>query len=73
MTDPEHESMLALWKEIAEQFQYPREAKRTDIYTLVDSSETGALEWFGQMHEVDSSETWSQGWFGQTDDLTPSR
>jgi hypothetical protein len=53
--DPEHESMRALWKELAAEFIYPKEAGRSDIYTLVDSSETGALEWFGQMHESPAS------------------
>jgi hypothetical protein len=49
--DPEHESMLALWKEAQEQFKSQQEAEKDDIYSLVESSETGALEWFGQMHD----------------------
>jgi hypothetical protein len=50
-SDPEYESMRALWEEVAAEFKYPQEAERSDIYTLVDSSQTGALEWFGQMHD----------------------
>jgi hypothetical protein len=49
--DPECEAVRALWQESAKEFKFPTEAEKTEIYSLVDSSETGALEWFGQMYD----------------------
>jgi hypothetical protein len=49
--DPEHESMRALWEEAAAKFKNSLESERADIYALVDASETGALEYFGQMDD----------------------
>jgi hypothetical protein len=56
--------MRALWEEVEVKFKYPQETPRADIYALIDSSETGALEWFGQMHEVETG--------SQKDDSTSS-
>jgi len=49
--DPEYESMCALWEEAATKFKNSLEPERANIYTLVNSSETGALEYFGQMDD----------------------
>src|SRR5262249_13628295 len=49
--EPEYESMCALWEEVAAKFTYPQNPKKSDIYALIDSSYTGSLEWFGQMHD----------------------
>jgi hypothetical protein len=49
--DPELRSIGALWEEAQAAFQPPIEAEKSDLYDLIDSSDTGDLDWFGKMSD----------------------
>jgi hypothetical protein len=44
-------SIGALWEEAQAAFQPPIEAEKSDLYDLIDSSDTGDLDWFGKMSD----------------------
>jgi hypothetical protein len=47
--DPETVPMRALWAEAEEKFKHPEAPKKSDLYELIVSSETSALDWFGSL------------------------